>query len=92
MSEADCARLIAIAQAHYARALEELSTADTIRYRDLFRARMDARQAGGEAWERFEQQYAATLAQGGPLADLLDTEAALQQARAWAAHEAIEAA
>lgn len=76
---------VARVQDRFAHKLEELSTADTIRYRDLFRARMDARQAGGEAWERFEQQYAATLAQGGPLADLLDTEAALQQARAWAA-------
>ena len=92
MNAADLARMVETEQARYARKLEDLSTADTIRYRDLFRARMEARQAGGDAWDRFERRYAATLAQGGALADLLDTEAALHQAREWAAHEMEQAA
>ena len=85
MNAADIARLIATEQNRFANQLDHLSTADAKRYFALFKARYAARQLGGEAWERYEARHAATLAQGGPLADLLDTEAALQQARAWAA-------
>lgn len=63
--------------------MHALSTNDTARYLALCIARRDAR-GQASAWMTFQRRYAATLQQGGPLADLLEAESARDRMRVWA--------
>lgn len=76
-------RVLLLAERHAERLLRDLSAADTARYLALCQTRRAARTAG--AMDGFRRRYAATLAQGDALADVLTAMDALSETRAWAA-------
>lgn len=84
-------RVLTMAERHAERLLRDLSADDTGRYLALSRAKWAARTAGAMAG--FQRRYAATLAQGDALADVLTAMDALAETRAWAAraHEELDA-
>lgn len=81
-------RVLLLAERHAERLLRDLSAADTGRYLALFQARRAARTAGAMAG--FQRRYAATLAHGDALADVLTAMDALTETRAWAARARTE--
>lgn len=81
-------RVLTMAEHHAERLLRDLSAADTGRYLALCQARRAARTAGAMAG--FQRRYAATLAQGDALADVLTAMDALAETRAWAARARTE--
>lgn len=83
--------VLALAERHAERLLRDLYTVDTARYLALCQARRAARTAG--AMDKFRRRYAATLAHGDALADVLTAMDALTETRVWAtrAHAELDA-